>query len=73
MVAEVDLVTMRVVRTLEVPKSPQEVLVRPDGAMAYVSCNQSAEVAAIDLADWKVERLIGVGANDDGLAWARQD
>jgi DNA-binding beta-propeller fold protein YncE len=73
MVAQVDLATMRVARTLEVPKAPQEILVRPDGAVAYVSCDSSARVAVIDLATWNVEKLIDVGAVDDGLAWARSD
>jgi DNA-binding beta-propeller fold protein YncE len=70
MVGLVDLSTMRVVKTLDVPKAPQEILVRPDGAVAYVSCDASAQVAVIDLKDWKVEKLIPVGPVDDGLAWA---
>jgi DNA-binding beta-propeller fold protein YncE len=73
LVGLVDLSSMRVVRTLEVPKAPQEVLVRPDGKVAYVSCDSSGKVAAIDLQNWTVHKLIDVGPVDDGLAWAGSD
>ena len=69
-VGVLDLKSMEVVRTLDVPKAPQEVLVRPDGRVAYVSCDASGQVAVIDLAEWKVERLIAAGPMVDGLAWA---
>jgi DNA-binding beta-propeller fold protein YncE len=46
-------------------------LVRPDGKVAYVSCNRSGKVAAIDLAQWKVQALIVAGQFADGLAWAQ--
>ena len=69
-VAVVDLETMKVVRSLQVPNAPQEILVRPDGAVAYVSCDASAKIAVIDLHEWKVKTLIDVGQKADGLAWA---
>lgn len=61
---------MKVARTIDVPPAPQEVLIRPDGKTAYVSCDLSNQVAEIDLADWKVKRLIHTGKTADGLAWA---
>jgi DNA-binding beta-propeller fold protein YncE len=64
---------MQVVRTVDVPKSPQEILVRPDGEVAYVSCHESKKVAAIDLKTWKTGKIIEAGPMADGLAWARQD
>jgi DNA-binding beta-propeller fold protein YncE len=69
-VGVLDLKSMEVVRTLDVPKAPQEVLVRPDGRVAYVSCDASGQVAEIDLVEWKVARLIAAGPMADGLAWA---
>ncbi len=69
-VAVVDLRTLRVVRTIAVPASPQEVLVRPDGKMAYVSCDRSGKVAAIQTSGWAVDTLIDAGKAADGLAWA---
>jgi len=62
---------MRVAHEIDVPKAPQEVLVRPDGKMAYVSCDSSGQVAAIRTSDWKVDSLIDAGKGADGLAWAR--
>jgi DNA-binding beta-propeller fold protein YncE len=69
-VGVLDLRSMEVVRTIDVPKAPQEVLVRPDGRVAYVSCDASKQVAVIDTKDWKLERLIDAGPLADGLAWA---
>ncbi len=69
-VAVVDLRAMKVARTIDVPAAPQEVVIRPDGKIAYVSCDASHKVAAIRTSDWKVESLIEAGAGADGLAWA---
>jgi DNA-binding beta-propeller fold protein YncE len=66
----IDLKTMRPAPPVAVCSDPQETLVRPDGKAAYVSCAGSNQVAEIDLATWKVTRLIATGKNTDGLAWA---
>ena len=71
--AIIDLATFTVVRTIDVPAQPQEVLLRPDGRVAYVSCNSDHKVAAISVdgpvATWKVQSLIDAGNGADGLAW----
>jgi DNA-binding beta-propeller fold protein YncE len=64
---------MAVTSTLDVPKAPQETLVRPDGEQAYVSCDASKQIAVIDTKNWKVEKLIDAGPGADGLAWAKAD
>jgi DNA-binding beta-propeller fold protein YncE len=69
-VAVVSVATMSVVRTIKVPPSPQEVLVRPDGSVAYVSCSASHQIAAIQITDWSVKQ-IEAGRGADGLAWAK--
>ncbi|MBW8869503.1 MAG: hypothetical protein JF563_01780 [Acidobacteriales bacterium] len=69
-VAVVDLRAMKVAENIDVPAAPQEVLVRPDGQVAYVSCDASHKVAVIRTTDWKVEKPIEAGAGADGLAWA---
>lgn len=69
-VAVIDVAKMNVIKTISVPSSPQEVLARPDGEVAYVSCERSGQVAEIS-ADWQV-KLIDAGRIADGLAWARQ-
>jgi len=69
-VAVIDLKTLAVAKTIDVPAAPQEVLVRPDGQIAYVSCDQTGKIAAIRTSDWTVEKLIDAGKAADGLAWA---
>jgi DNA-binding beta-propeller fold protein YncE len=70
-VAIVDLQTLKVAKTIEVPAAPQEVLINPNGKEAYVSCNVKNQVAVIDLNQWKVKSLIDAGKTADGLAWAK--
>jgi YVTN family beta-propeller protein len=67
----IDLKSMTLARSVDVGKNPQEVLVRPDGKAAYVSCMSGNQVAEIDLATWKVSRNIATGNATDGLGWAR--
>jgi YVTN family beta-propeller protein len=69
-VSILDLQAMKVEQVIHVPAAPQEILVRPDNQIAYVSCDQSKQVAAIDLSSGKVVKLIDVGAGADGLGWA---
>ena len=63
---------MKLTRTLDVPRAPQEIVVRPDGEAAYVSCDASKQIAVLDLKNWKVEKLIDAGPGADGLAWAKR-
>ncbi len=66
----IDLQSLKLERTIDVPRAPQEILVRPDGAVAFVSCDASRQIAVLDLNQGKVEKLIDAGAGADGLAWA---
>jgi YVTN family beta-propeller protein len=66
----IDLKTLKVAHTIDLPVRPQEVLIAPDDKTAYVSIDQGAKVAAISIADWKVEKMIDAGVGADGLAWA---
>ena len=68
-VSILNLRSMKIEQLIHVPADPQEILVRPDDRIAYVSCDQSRQVAAIDLSSGKVDKLIDVGAGADGLAW----
>jgi YVTN family beta-propeller protein len=69
-VSIVDLYAMKVTQTIHVPASPQEILVRPDNRVAYVSCDESRQVAVIDLSTGEMQKPIDVGTGADGLAWA---
>ncbi len=66
----VDLKSMKVVRQVAVGKYPQEIVVRPDDKVAYVSCMNEGKVAAVNLETWKMDELIAAGRDADGLAWA---
>lgn len=72
-VAVVDLGSMKIAREVDVPKSPQEILVRPDDQVAYVSCHESRKVVAINLKTWNVDKIIEAGPMADGLAWAKAE
>lgn len=42
----------------------------PDGRTAYTSNVGAGTVSVVDVATWKVSRLIQAGPMVDGLAWA---
>src|SRR5947199_2158159 len=69
-VAVVDLATMKMTHTIDVPAAPQEILVRPDGIVVYASCDASQEIAVILVLVLTVLKLIHVGIGATGLAWA---
>jgi DNA-binding beta-propeller fold protein YncE len=71
-VAVIDLELNKAIRTIDLPKSPHEILMSPDGATAYVSCTANEQIATIRLSDWTVTKLIKAGTRVDGLAWAKQ-
>jgi hypothetical protein len=66
----IDLTTMWFAHTMDVPRKPEEVLIRSDGGEAYVSCAAGRQIAVIDVKNWKVKQLIDAGPGADGLAWA---
>jgi YVTN family beta-propeller protein len=68
-VSVLNLSSMKVEQVIHVPADPQEIVVRPDDRIAYVSCDQSKQVVGISLASGKIEKVIAVGAGADGLAW----
>lgn len=67
-VAVVDLRSRSVAHLIDVPPTPQMALLRPDGAMLYVSCGRSGQIAAIRTSDWKLDKLIPAGPLAGGLA-----
>ena len=71
-VGVLEIATMKLARTVAVDKMPQEILVRPDGEVAYVSCQAAGKIAALNLKTWNVDKFITAGPDADGLAWAPQ-
>ena len=50
---------------------PIGVLLTPDERYAYVASSYADVISVLDLKNWKVERLIEVSREPDGLAWGR--
>jgi len=82
-----DLATGELLHLLDVPPTPQRIVIPPPRTSeedrertaaderpddyAYVSCDQSDLVVEIDIPAGEVRREIGVGGSPDGLAWSR--
>jgi hypothetical protein len=66
----VDLQTLKVVRSLDVPERSSEILIRPGGEIAYVSGTGAGKIAVLDLRSWKMQQSIDLTPGVDGLAWA---
>jgi len=66
----VDLQTLKVVRSLEIPERSSEILIRPGGDIAYVSGTGAGKIAVLDLRAWKMQSPIDLTPGVDGLAWA---
>jgi DNA-binding beta-propeller fold protein YncE len=69
-VAVIDLNSLQVVRTLDVPPKPIEIVVSRNDNTAYVSCGGTGKIAAIRLSDWSVQRVFNAGRHVDGMALA---
>jgi len=65
----VDLQTLKIVHSFDLPGIPLELLVRPGGDVAYVSCIQAGKIAVLNLSSWEMEEPINLSRGVDGLAW----
>jgi DNA-binding beta-propeller fold protein YncE len=66
----VDLRTMRVVKTMDVPAAPIGALLDPRRSVVYVTCFSGGNLAVIDWQKWELLQLLDAGVGADGLAWA---
>ncbi len=66
----IDAATRKITGRLDFGKGVRPHCAQFDGKrVAYVSCDASGEVAAINPSTCKVERLMDAGKPVDGLAW----
>jgi DNA-binding beta-propeller fold protein YncE len=65
----IDLATLKIAKSFELPGAPSEILVRPDGGVVFVSCMDSGKIAVVDLRAWQQEEAIVMTPGVDGLAW----
>jgi DNA-binding beta-propeller fold protein YncE len=86
-VAILDLATRDVEALIDVPPTPQRIVIPPPRTseedrertatderpddFAYVSCSDTDVVVEIDIVAGEIRREIGVGSSPDGLAWTR--
>jgi YVTN family beta-propeller protein len=67
----VDAAARKEIKRLPLGKSPEGILIPPDGSRAYVAVNGDNHVAVIDLKTWQVTNKISTGTGPDGMAWSR--
>lgn len=64
-----DMATLKIAKTFDLPESPSEILVTPDSAVAFISCVRAGKIAVLDLRAWKLQEPIALTPGVDGLAW----
>ena len=65
----VDLQSLKVTRSFEAPERSSEILIRPDGNIAYVSGTGAGKIGVLDLLSWKLEPPIDLTPGVDGMVW----
>ncbi|MDP9338115.1 MAG: hypothetical protein M3P45_04530 [Acidobacteriota bacterium] len=65
----VDLATLKVVKSLDLPGTPSEILVSPDGGAAFISCMDAGKIAVVDVPSWQLLDPVVLTPGVDGLAW----
>jgi YVTN family beta-propeller protein len=66
----IDAATRRTVKRIDIGHGAAGILMRPDGAVAYLGCTPDDYVAILNLKSLEVAGHIDVGKQPDGLAWA---
>jgi YVTN family beta-propeller protein len=66
-----DAASKREIKRMKLGRSPEGILVAPDGSRAYVAVNGDNWVAVLDLKTLEVTRRISTGS-PDGMAWTER-
>jgi YVTN family beta-propeller protein len=67
----VDAASRKVLKRMKLGSSAEGILIRPDGAVAYVAVSGDDKVAVVDLKKLEVVNMIQTGKDPDGMAWRR--
>jgi YVTN family beta-propeller protein len=59
------------IKRIALGKSPEGILIAPDGTRAFVAVNADNHVAVVDLKTWTVIRTLQTGSGPDGMAWVK--
>jgi DNA-binding beta-propeller fold protein YncE len=68
--AIVEIATMKVVRSIDTPADPEEVMAQPGNKSAWISSVASHTESELDLTTWQITQKIETGKGTDGIAWA---
>jgi YVTN family beta-propeller protein len=66
----IDAATRRTIKRINLGHGAAGILMRPDGAVAYIGCTPDDYVAIVNLKSLEVTGHIDAGKQPDGLAWA---
>lgn len=66
----IDLHTRKLEKTFDAPTALGKVLVRPDGAVAYISFLTAGKILVLDLNRWQLQPSIDLTPGVDGMDWA---
>jgi len=59
------------IKRLPLGRSPEGILIPPDGSRAFVAVNGDNYVAVVDVKTWTVTKKLQTGGGPDGMAWVR--
>jgi YVTN family beta-propeller protein len=66
----IDLATAKVEESFDIPPALGELLLTPDGKLAFVSCPAAGTIEVLDISAHKLLQPIKLTPGVDGLAWA---
>jgi YVTN family beta-propeller protein len=66
----IDLATAKLEESFDIPAALGELLLKPDGKFAFVSCPQAGTIEVLDIRGHKLLQPIKLTQGVDGLAWA---
>ncbi len=67
-----DVATHKEIKRMKLGKSPEGILVVPDGSRAYLAVNGDNKIAVLDLKTWEITGHLETGSGPDGMAWAER-
>jgi YVTN family beta-propeller protein len=67
----VDAPARKEIKRVALGKSPEGILIAPDGTRAFVAVNGDNHVAVVDLKTWSVSKKLQTGSGPDGMAWLK--
>jgi YVTN family beta-propeller protein len=66
----VDRMARKEIKRMRVGRSPEGIVIAPEGSRAYIAITGDNSVAVIDLKTLAVTKRINTGSGPDGMAWA---